>query len=156
MNSSIVIRKAKLSELSTLLEFEQSIIEYERPFEENMMAEHFNYYDLAELIQSDIAEVLVAVDNGRLVGSGYAIIKDSRHYLKHKQHAYLGFMYIDPDYRGQGINQMLVKRLVEWSKKKNMQMVCLTVFSENDSAITAYKKAGFHSNLIEMRLNLEE
>ncbi len=153
--SQIKIRKAKISELATLLAFEQSIIEYERPFEELMQKEPFNYYDLKELIISDDSEVLVAEINSLLIGSGYAKLKTSRPYLKDELHAFLGFMYVDPKHRGKGVNQMIMKKLTEWSKNKGMKSVCLTVFEENGSAIKAYNKVGFRKQLVEMRLNLE-
>jgi len=150
----IKIQKANINDLSTLLEFEQLIIEYERPFEEHMQIEKFNYYDLEELILSDTAEVLVAKFEDQLVGSGYAKIKTSKPYLKDEFYAFLGFMYVSPDHRGKGINKLLIRKLIDWSKAQGMNSVSLTVFDDNKSAIKAYKKAGFHEHLVEMRLNL--
>ena len=154
--NQIKIRKAELNDLDTLLEFEQSIIEYERPFEELMQIDKFNYYDLEALIISDASEVLVAEVDGQLVGSGYAKLTASRPYLKDKFHAYLGFMYVDPDHRGKGVNQLIVKKLIDWSKNQGMKSVCLTVFEDNTAAIKAYNKVGFRKQFVEMRLNLEE
>jgi len=154
--NKVEIRQANLNDLAILLEFEQSIIEYERPFEELMQTEKFNYYDLKELILSDTAEVLVAKYDNQLVGSGYAKIKTSRHYLKDKSHAFLGFMYVSPEHRGKGINKLLIEKLIDWSKTQGMNSVSLTVFSENKSAIKSYKKAGFKKHLVEMRLDIDQ
>lgn len=154
--SEIRIRKAKDNDLSILLDFEQSIIEYERPFEKLMKMEHFNYYDLQKLINSDAAEVLVAEIEGELVGSGYAKLTVSRPYLKDERHAFFGFMYVAPDHRGKGINQTIIHKLVEWSKNQGMKSACLTVFEDNESAIKAYNKVGFRKQFVEMRLNLKE
>lgn len=151
----VKIRKAELRDLATLLEFEQSIIEYERPFEELMQTENFNYYDLKEFMVSDDAEVLVAEVDGQLIGSGFARLKGSRHYLRDEYYAYLGFMYVDPKHRGKGVNQLIVKRLIDWSKNKGMKSVCLTVFEDNEAAIKAYNKVGFRKQFVEMRMNLE-
>jgi len=151
----IKIQKANINDLSTLLEFEQSIIEYERPFEEQMQVAKFSYYDLKDLILSDTAEVLVAKFGDQLVGSGYAKIKVSRPYLKDEFHAFLGFMYVSPDHRGKGINQLLIEKLIDWSKTQGMNSVSLTVFNENESAINAYKKSGFHRHIVEMRRNIK-
>lgn len=154
--SQIKIRKAELNDLATLLEFEQAIIEYERPFEELMQAGKFNYYDLKEFIAGDTAEVLVAELDGQLIGSGFARLKDSRFYLRDEYHAYLGFMYVDPNFRGKGVNQLIVKKLIDWSKNKGMKSVCLTVFEDNEAAIKAYNKVGFRKQFVEMRLNLDD
>jgi len=151
----IIIRKPELNELSKLLEFEQSIIEYERPFEEKMITDKFNYYDIEELIKSDDAEVLVAVLDSQIIGAGYAKIKQSLHFLEDKQHAFLGFMYVSPEHRGKGVNRLVIDELIVWSKSKGMREVCLTVYEENSSAIRAYEKIGFSKNIVEMRMGLD-
>lgn len=161
MSSNIIIRPAESDDLNTLLKFEQAIIEYERPMERNMMTSSFHYYDLSELMQLDNALIMVAEDltaksGSKLVGSGFIHIRKARHYLDHENHGYLGFMYVDPDYRGEGINQQIVSQLTKWAKSQQLDVLCLTVFSENQSAIKAYEKAGFYQNLIEMRLNLKQ
>lgn len=151
----IKIRKAQLSELSVLLEFEQQIITAERPFENNMKSGKVSYYDLEQLVVSDDAEVLVAEMNNQLIGSGYAKIKKSKDYLKDDHHAYLGFMYVDQDYRGKGVNQLIIENLINWSKKRGIKVICLEVYDKNASAIKAYNKVGFSHNIIEMRMNLD-
>lgn len=154
--NKLVIRPANLGDLETLLDFEQAIIEYERPMVADMMTDKFNYYDLKELILSDNARVLVAEQSGQLVGSGYAKVKRSRNYLTDEYHSFLGFMYVDPQYRGKGINGMIVNELINWSKNRGLNIVRLTVFEENGSAIKAYQKIGFKKEVIEMRLVIDD
>jgi len=153
--TDVNIRKARLEDLEKLLEFEQAIVEYERPFEETMITEHFNYYDLADLINCDDAEVLVAESNGKLIGSGYAKIKKSLHFLKDENHSFLGFMYVEPDFRGKGVNKLIIEQLLVWSKNQGMNEIRLTVYDENSSAVRAYEKMGFSKNIVEMRMGLD-
>jgi len=148
------IRKARLDDLETLLEFEQGIIEYERPMVENMKIEKYNYYDLSKLMKSERVKVLVAELDGKLIASGFAKIERSKDYLRDEHHAYLGFMYVVPEHRGKGINQLIVEKLKEWSQGMGMEAVRLTVFAPNQAAIRAYQKAGFKQELIEMRLGI--
>lgn len=42
----IYIRKAQLSDLATLLEFEQGIITAERPYDPTLKEEKIHYYDI--------------------------------------------------------------------------------------------------------------
>ena len=70
----IQVRPATLTEMPTLWEFEQGIIAAERPFDKTLLPGHFHYYDLAKMIENQEAEVVVAVLNGELVGSGHARI----------------------------------------------------------------------------------
>ncbi len=152
---NIHIRPAKESELNELLAFEQGIVAFERPFDATLREGEIHYYDLAALMQSTEAEVLVAVCEEELVGSGYAKIKTAEPYLKHTHFAYLGFMYVQPAYRGKGINQMILEGLKSWAKSKEITEIRLEVYDQNLIAKNAYLKAGFTPNLLEMRLPID-
>ncbi|MEO9894342.1 GNAT family N-acetyltransferase [Aurantibacter sp.] len=148
----IIIRKANIKDLASLLEFEQGIIKAERPFDPTLADDPISYYDLKELIASDTAEILVGEHKGKLIASGYANIKQAKSYLDHKRFSYLGFMYTDPNYRGKGLNRRIVDGLKEWSFEKGVKEIRLTVYEENIGAIKAYEKVGFKNHLIEMRI----
>ena len=150
----IEIRKALLSEIKILLDFEKEIISSERPFDNTLKDDEIHYYDLIELIKSENAEVLVAVIDGEIIGSGYAKILPAKPYLKHTQYAYLGFMYVKPEFRGQGVNLKILQSLIECAKRKNISEVRLEVYNENEIAKKAYLKSGFKPNLLEMRLEI--
>lgn len=147
----IKIRPALVEELPTLLEFEQGIIKAERPFDSTLADDPISYYDIKAMIESEQSEVIVAEINGEVVGSAYAKIVHAKPYFKHHQYAYLGFMFVQPNFRGQGINQKIIEHLHLWAKSKNINEVRLDVYYENHAAIRAYEKAGFKKHLITMR-----
>jgi GNAT superfamily N-acetyltransferase len=107
---------------------------------------------LEELILSDDASLVVAEIEGKIIGSGYALIKPARHYLNHEFYSYLGFMFTLPEYRGKGVNTKIIERLKQWSDSKGLKEIRLTVYDENHGAISAYEKTGFKKHIIEMRL----
>jgi len=150
----ILIRQAKPEEINILLEFEKGIIAVERPFDSTLKEGEIHYYDLLKLIESDDAELLVAVWGDELVGSGYAKILTAKPYHKHSQYAYLGFMYVKPSYRGKGVNQKIIDGLFQWSKAKGLSEIRLEVYNENEGAKKAYFKSGFKPNLLEMRIEI--
>ena len=150
----IEIRKAIETDIEILLNFEKGIIETERPFDYTLKDGKIHYYDLIELIRDKKAEVLVAVVNNEIVGSGYAKTLAAKPYQKYKEYAYLGFMYVKPDFRGQGINQKILHELVDWAKDQNLTEVRLEVYDENTIAKKSYLKAGFKPNLLEMRIEI--
>lgn len=154
--AQFTIRMATVADLKILKDFEQGIIEAERPFDETLDKDPISYYDLHELILADHAMVLLAEADSRVVGSGYGLIRDAKPYLDHKEFTYLGFMYTAKEYRGRGINKAIVKALLDWSKSKGISEVRLTVYNQNTAAIGAYEKSGFKKHLIEMRVNLGE
>ena len=151
----ITIRKATLNDLETLLRFEQGVITTERPFDPTLKRTDTRYYDIEAMIAADHIELLVAESGGQLVGSGYARIEDAKPYLQHSQHAYLGFMYVEPLHRGKGINKMIIEALIEWSLSKKITELRLDVYSKNSGAIRAYEKAGFIQHMVAMRMGLE-
>ena len=152
----INIRKASIVDLEQLLAFEQGLIKTERPFDPNVKPDPVNYYDLKAMLTDPQIEMVVAEVNNKVIASGYARIDKSKPYLKHSQHAYLGFMYVLPEYRGQGINKKIMDVLKNWAAAQNITEFRLEVYSENVSAIKAYEKAGFSKYFLEMRFNLEE
>ena len=153
---NINIRSAQIEDLSTLLQFEQGVIDAERPMDPDLKRDHIQYYDLKDLIISNQAKLAVAEVNGVLVGSGYAKIMNSKPWHKFDEHAYLGFMYTHPDHRGKGINPMIINNLKEWCRIKGVYNLALEVYHNNPGAIRAYEKVGFETRMVEMRLVIGE
>lgn len=150
-----IIRKATLEDTPVLLEFEQKLIEAERPMDETIKNGKISYYDVTEFIKDNNSELFVAELNNEIVASGYAKIKNDRHYLKHDKQGYLGFMFVPEKHRGNGYNKLILNALLKWCKSKKVTEIRLDVYENNPSAIRAYEKIGFKKHLINMRVNLE-
>lgn len=148
-------REATLADKTRLLEFEQGVLEAERPFNDDIKESGAYYYDIDELITSPSTYLLVAQEQGEIVATGYAKIQTSKASLSHEQHGYLGFMYVKPDFRGKGVNAKVMEHLVSWCKKQDVTHLYLDVYADNDSAIKAYEKVGFTPSLVEMKLKLD-
>jgi len=154
--SDIKIRKALPDDLAQLLVFEQDLIKTERPFDPTVKPDPVNYYDLKGMLSTLDIEVVVAEANNKIIASGYARIDKSKPFLKHSNHAYLGFMYVLPEYRGNGINKRIIDALKNWAALQNIKEFRLEVYYDNASAIKAYEKFGFSRYSLEMRFNLED
>ena len=152
----ILVRPATLEDLEQLLGFEQDLIKAERPFDKTIREDPVSYYDIRQYILDPEVQVLVAEADGRIVSSGYGLVKKARDYLDHSQYGYLGFMFTIPEYRGKGINRMLIDELKQWAKDKELKEVRLSVYPENYAAVKAYEKVGFEPHLLEMRLIRDE
>lgn len=151
---TIFVRKAGLEDLPTLLQFEQGVIAAERPFDPTLITGQTHYYDIEQMIAAPHIQLLVAELNGEVIASGYARIETSKPYLQHRQHAYLGFMYVAPLHRGKGINRMIMDALEAWALEQGITELRLDVYYENTPAIKAYEKTGFSKHMIEMRKGL--
>ena len=147
----ITIRRAVYEDLPVLFEFEQGVIAAERPFDETLAADPIHYYDLEAMLAAPEVALLVAESEGMLIGSGYARIEKAKPYLRHINHAYLGFMYVLPVFRGKGVNRLILEELVAWAYGQDVKEIRLDVYNRNEPAIRAYEKAGFTAHLVEMR-----
>lgn len=150
----LIIRTALPADLQTLLKFEQGVITTERPMDPTIQEGSIHYYDIRAMIENPDIEVVVAEQDGELIASGYARIEKGRLYLKHTHHAYLGFMYVAPSHRGEGVNQQIVATLQAWALSRGITELRLDVYYVNESAIRAYEKAGFTRHMIQMRKGL--
>jgi len=152
--NKISLRPALLDDLPTLYAFEQGIIDAERPFDPTLKPDPINYYDLKVMIQIETTEVIVALVDNEIIGSGYVTIKEAEPFQKHDLYAYLGFMYVKPEFRGKGIIQKITDELKLWAKSKNLSEIRLEVYDENLPAVSAYEKSGFKKHMAEMRLEI--
>ncbi|QTD36543.1 GNAT family N-acetyltransferase [Polaribacter batillariae] len=154
MNNSISIRTAKLADLETLLEFEQGVVEAEKPLDPFLGEGKLYYYNIPELITAKNIHFVVAVYNEELVGSGYVKIENSRNYHKNPTHGYVGFMYVKPAFRGKRISNFILESLKSWAKSKGLKELWLDVYHNNPPAIKSYERFGFNKSMINMRMNI--
>jgi GNAT superfamily N-acetyltransferase len=152
LTEGITIRKATLDDVPTLLRFEQGVVETERPFDPTLKPHPNSYYNIPQMIEDPLLHLVVADCRGQLVGCGYARIEASKRYLRHERHAYLGFMYVQPQWRGKNINQMIIENLRQWTIAKGLTEMRLEVYVKNVAALKAYEKAGFSELLVQMRM----
>ena len=136
----MIFRKAELSDLPTLIELEQKVVEAERPFNNTIKADDAKYYDIESLITDSDSYLVVFEVERKIIATGYGQIRKSKPSLAHNQHCYLGFMYVLPEYRGRGLNRRLLNKIIDWSKKRNVTDFYLDVYSQNVSAIKAYER----------------
>jgi len=148
-------RQGTLADLPKLLELEQAVVEAERPFNEVIKPQNAHYYDIEQLITDEDSYLLVIEASNEIIATGYIQIRESKPSLTHDKHGYLGFMYVDPNHRGKGLNQTLIEQLISWSKNKGVTVFYLDVYAQNSAAIRAYEKVGFVPSLMEMRLNVK-
>ena len=149
----IKLREAKIEDLSLLLEFERCLIEYEKKFTPNLKKNSFSYYNLRAYIENPDISVVVAEQKNEVIASGYALVKKNKAYKNPEYYVLLGFMYVIPEQRGAGVNKIIIDYLLNWGKSRGYSEFQLDVYAPNESAIRAYKKAGFTFETFTMRIN---
>jgi len=152
----ITVRKATGADLETLERFEQAVVSAERPFDPTLGEGPIRYYDIAHMLERDDVEFAVAESGGKIVGCGFARIEAAKPYLKHRRHAYLGLMYVEPQHRGDAVNGRIIDALKRWCRSRDVAEMRLEAYADNLPAVRAYEKAGFSKLVIEMRMNLND
>lgn len=155
MTPAAMIRAANLEELPTLRRFEQAIVAAERPFDPTLRDSGVCYYDIEAILRSPDARFAVAAVGQELVGCGFARIETAKPFLTHDRHAYLGLMYVEPRFRGRGINRQIIEDLKSWCLAQQIYELRLDVYAENLPAVRAYEKSGFAGQTLQMRLNIK-
>ena len=153
-NKNITIRPAANTDLPKLAEFLQTLVDAERPFDPTLKEGEIFYYDIQELISDKATEIMVVESNNEIIGSGYAQIRPAKPYEKHEVFGYLGFMFVSPEFRGQGISGLLLTALKKWILDQGITEVRLQVYDENEAAVRAYEKAGFKKIVTTMRCDI--
>ena len=150
----ITIRKATTEDLSILYEFEQGVLQAERPMDKTLKISKTYYYDIPNLISELNVELVIAEINDVIVGCGYARIKQARDCFQFDQFSYLGFMFTKEDYRGKRVNKTIMNYLYDWSLSRGIYEVRLEVYPSNNAAIKAYEKVGMQATMHTMRIDL--
>lgn len=100
-------------------------------------------------------KIYFAVDNGREIGYvfGFLFDKQSEENLLEVVPTKVGQvddLYIDEEYRGQGIGKMLLQKIEEYFKDQGCDSVWMEVFASNTNAHNAYLKLGYMDREIGM------
>ena len=155
-NKNITTRRATNEDLPQLQEFLQFLVEAERPFDPTLKEGKIIYYDIQQLIADEKSEVLVIEADDEIIGCGYGQIREAKPFQNHEFFGYLGFMFVKPEFRGKGYNNLLLDDLKKWVLSKGITEVRLEVYSDNEPAVRAYEKAGFRQILTTMRCDINE
>jgi GNAT superfamily N-acetyltransferase len=154
VSGELKTRPAKTEDLPLLREFEQGVIQAERPLSMNLKPDPIRYYNLERMLESPRYCLLVGEVDSEVVASGYGRLDESAAHYLYEYYVYLGFMYVLPAFRGRGLNAAMISALEQWGMAQGAGEARLDVYHLNESAIRAYEKAGFISVTREMRRTL--
>ena len=100
--------------------------------------------------------VLVADDDGEVVGYAYAGV-EGRDYMSLRGPA--GILYdvvVDPNRRNHGVGRKLVEAALGFLKKHGSTQVVLSTATHNDAAQHLFESVGFRRTMIEMTTELTD
>ena len=162
----ITIRKASLKDVSNLGNLWQDFMKVhdapiikKRPkdkfqiIKEKNSKKNFEAH-ITKKIRSKNALVIVAEDNGFLVGYSISSIVHNIPVFKLKKLGEINDLYVKPKYQEQGISSKFKKRALTWFKSRKIKSISLRVWVDNPRVIKIYKKWGFEEFQLVLRKRL--
>jgi ribosomal protein S18 acetylase RimI-like enzyme len=102
-----------------------------------------------QLDDPDIA-VLVADDNGDVVGYAYAAVEGYDYMALRGPAGVVHDVIVDPEYRGRGIGRLLLDAALAYLESRGVPRVVLSTAEQNAAAQRLFTSAGFRRTMIEM------
>jgi ribosomal protein S18 acetylase RimI-like enzyme len=112
-------------------------------------------YMSAQLEDSDKA-VLVADDNGDVVGYAYAAVEGYDYMALRGPAGVLHDVIVDPEHRGRGVGRLLLEATLEFFRSRGVPRVVLWTAERNEGAQRLFARMGFRRTMIEMTRELDD
>lgn len=157
--NEITLRKANKKDIDVIVEFASHLADFHHELDPD-------YWQSANKTEKDFRKfvkkrlkggrdlILLAEDNGKVVGYFAAEIQKQHMRVKHKLIGNLANAYVLKKYRGRGITKRAVKEILDWFKKKKLRVARLSVDSRNPVGIKVWEGFGFKEFKKEMKLEL--
>lgn len=107
-----------------------------------------------EMKEPDVA-LLVAEEDGAVVGYAYAKLEPRSYYELVDAHAALHDIYVDERARSRGVGEALVREVKARMREKGAPRVVLLTAVQNETAQRLFARAGFRPTMIEMTCELD-
>lgn len=104
--------------------------------------------------RADDSLVLVAEQDGRIVGYVYAAIEPLSWKDLREECGFIHDLLVTEEARGGGVGTALLDRAIEWLREQQMPRVVLGTAAQNVNARRLFERRGFRSTMIEMTLEL--
>ncbi|MBU6997934.1 MAG: GNAT family N-acetyltransferase [Theionarchaea archaeon] len=113
---------------------------------------HIHYQKHIErMMDSERAQVLVAVDQGEVLGYSLAILLEIPPILTYSKRGFISEIAVRSAYRRKGIGTEMVARILEWFDSQDINQIQVQVSCKNEIGYNFWKAQGFKENLYVMR-----
>ena len=156
----INIREAVINDYESLCEVYAELDEHHRLSHPELFIKPDDYARAKEYISEAINDsnkaLFVAVVNSKVVAFAESYIQKSSNFpvIKKREWVQLDNIAVKREYQNYHIGSLLLKRVVEWAKSKQINRIELKVYSFNNGAIEFYSGKGFKDLNKTMYLNL--
>ena len=111
---------------------------------------------LGAQLEDPDAAVLVADDNGGVVGYAFAAVEGYDYMSLRGPAGVLHDLIVDPEQRGRGVGRLLLDATLAFFRSRGVPRVVLSTAERNDGARRLFASMGFRRTMIEMTLELDD
>jgi ribosomal protein S18 acetylase RimI-like enzyme len=115
----------------------------------------YGHFMSAQLDKPDVV-VLVADDQGDVIGYSYATIEGYDYMSLRGPAAVLQDIIVEPHYRRRGVGRRLLQSTIEHLESRSAPRVVLTTAEQNAAAQQLFASVGFRRTMVEMTRELEQ
>ena len=121
-------------------------------------AQKYGASQVLAMLDAPKTPIFVAVEEEKVLGYGFCIIKEYDHDPVIADHTelYIDDLCVDETCRGKGIGKALYNAILKYAKLRKCYNVTLNVWSCNDSAMKFYESLGLKPQKVGLETILEE
>jgi ribosomal protein S18 acetylase RimI-like enzyme len=136
---NIQVKKIDKTEYKLVVEmFNKYRIFYKRPSDLHL-AENY----LKERLENNQAHIFIACSEDLNLLFGFTLLYPKFSSVSAKQNWHIGDLYIEPEFRKQGIGNMLLKQAINFATEQDAVFISLNTAIDNFTAQSVYDKFGF-------------
>ncbi|QGA55436.1 GNAT family N-acetyltransferase [Sulfolobus sp. E5-1-F] len=142
----VTIRRASREDVKTLIDFFSRMYRLNSEFDPLLLTPENLEERINKVLEKSLEDtnemIVVAEDQGRVVGAARVLIIDRLFYVPEKE-ALIREFYVHPSYRRQGVGNEIVNFIINELKNKGIEIIGAEFPSRNLIAISFYRKMGF-------------
>ncbi|ADX83720.1 GNAT family N-acetyltransferase [Saccharolobus islandicus] len=142
----VTIRRATKEDVKTLIDFFSRMYRLNSEFDPLLLTPENLEERINKVVEKSLEDqnemIVVAEDQGRIVGTARVLIIDRIFYTPEKE-ALIREFYVHPSYRRQGVGNEIVNFIISELKERGIEILGAEFPSRNLIAISFYRKMGF-------------
>jgi ribosomal protein S18 acetylase RimI-like enzyme len=160
--TAAIVRRATSADLPRIGRLGALLVEEHHDFDSRrfLAARHRTPADYASFMSTQIEDpdiaVLVADDNGDVIGYSYAAIEGYDYMALRGPAGVLHDIIVDPEYRRRRVGRLLLAATLAYLKSRGTPRVVLSTAERNETAQRLFASAGFRRTMIEMTRELDD
>lgn len=151
----IEIIQADTTHISEILELWKEFMDFHKDIDPLFVRSTDGHLSMREhiqdLITSETAQVLVALDKNRVVAYAIAEIQTRPPVFKYRTFGAISDLAVMSEYRRKGIGEKMLQKMIEWFELHDMDRIELRVASENEIGYNFWRKHGFRDYMHVLR-----